>query len=124
MRDEILGSGRLDLQVSVGPHAHRLQVLDEGVSGERDFPRRRDVCAHRGARRALPPNPTPCTQVRGALRATFRVGQVSVAAPDLKSPILVLANPADHVVDYRATRAFLRPAHADFIDVVRLPRSC
>ena len=59
MRDEILGSGRYDLQVSVGPHANRLQVLDEGVSGERDFPRRRDVCAHRGARRALPPKPTP-----------------------------------------------------------------
>ena len=53
-----------------------------------------------------------------------RVGQVSVAASDLQSPILVLANPADHVVDYRATRAFLRPARADFIDVVRLPRSC
>ena len=69
------------------------------------------------------PTPPPARK-SAALRATFRVGQVSVAAQDLKSPILVLANPADHVVDYRATRAFLRPAHADFIDVVRLPRSC
>ena len=44
--------------------------------------------------------------------------QVSVAAASLQPPILVLANPADHVVDYRATRAFLKPARADFIDVV------